>query len=37
MLASNGEIGEPYEQRWIMPCVGLFCLVRGGLVVERCA
>ena len=27
----------PYEQRWIMPSAGLFCLVRGGPVVERCA
>jgi hypothetical protein len=27
----------PYEQRRIMPSAGLFCLVRGGLVVERCA
>ena len=31
------DITPPYEQRWIMPSAGLFCLVRGGLVVERCA
>ena len=27
----------PYEQRWVMPSAGLFCLVSGGPVVERCA
>ena len=36
-LASNGEIGDPYEQRRIMPSARLFRLVRGGPVVERCA
>ena len=28
---------DPYEQRRIMPSAGLFFLVRGGPVVERCA
>jgi len=35
-LCSAGH-NPPYEQRRIMPSAGLFCLVRGGLVVERCA
>jgi RNA-directed DNA polymerase len=33
----SAEHKEPYEQRRIMPSAGLFCLVRGGPVVERCA
>jgi len=33
----SAEHNPPYEQRRIMPSAGLFCLVRGGLVVERCA
>ena len=33
----SAEHKEPYEQRRIMPSAGLFCLVRGGRVVERCA
>jgi hypothetical protein len=36
-LASTGEIAEPYEQRRIMPSAAVFCVVRGGVVVERCA
>src|SRR6478609_4446694 len=27
----------PYDQRRLMPSAGLFCLVRGGPVVQRCA
>jgi RNA-directed DNA polymerase len=27
---------DPYDQRRLMPSDGLFCLVRGGPVVERC-
>ena len=33
----SAEHNPPYEQRRIMPSAGLFCLVRGGPVVERCA
>ena len=33
----SAEHKAPYEQRRIMPSAGLFCLVRGGPVVERCA
>ena len=33
----SAEHKPPYEQRRIMPSAGLFCLVRGGPVVERCA
>ena len=32
MLERTGEITPPYEQRRIMPSAGLFCLVRGCLV-----
>src|SRR6476469_5634154 len=28
---------DPYDQRRLMPSAGLFCLVRGGPVVQRCA
>jgi hypothetical protein len=37
MFASSGDTDAPYEQRRIMPSAGLFCLVRGGPVVERWA
>jgi hypothetical protein len=37
MLESNGESGEPYEQRWVMRSVSLDRLQRAGLMVERCA
>jgi len=36
-FAKIGEIAEPYEQRRIMPSAAVFCLVSGGVVVERCA
>jgi hypothetical protein len=36
-FANNGEIADPYEQRRVMPSAAVFCLVRGGVVVERCA
>jgi len=31
------EHNDPYDQRRLMPSAGLFCLVRGGPVVQRCA
>jgi hypothetical protein len=37
MLASKGEIEDPYEQRWVMRSVSLDRLLRAGLTVERCA
>jgi hypothetical protein len=37
MFASSGEIGDPYEQRWVMRSVSLDRLLRAGLMVERCA
>jgi hypothetical protein len=37
MFANTGETADPYEQRRIMPSAAVFCLVRGGVVVERCA
>jgi retron-type reverse transcriptase len=33
----SAEHNDPYEQRRIMPSAAVFCLVRGGVVVERCA
>jgi hypothetical protein len=33
----SAEHKPPYEQRRIMPSAAVFCLVRGGVVVERCA
>jgi hypothetical protein len=33
----SAEHKDPYEQRRIMPSAAVFCLVRGGVVVERCA
>jgi len=37
MFASSGEIGDPYEQRWVMRSVRLDLLLRAGLTAERCA
>jgi len=37
MLAINGEIGHPYEQRWVMRSEGLPVLVKAVPVVERCS
>jgi retron-type reverse transcriptase len=33
----SAEHNPPYEQRRIMPSAAVFCVVRGGVVVERCA
>ncbi|HWM03845.1 MAG TPA: hypothetical protein VNP92_16040, partial [Actinophytocola sp.] len=33
----SAEHNPPYEQRRIMPSAAVFCLVRGSVVVERCA
>jgi hypothetical protein len=35
MLASRGETGEPYEQRWVMRSVDPSALVRAGAGAER--
>jgi len=37
MFASSGDTDAPYEQCRIMPSAALFCLVKAGSVVERCA
>jgi hypothetical protein len=37
MFASTGEIGEPYEQRWVMRSVRGLPLVGVVVVVGRCA
>jgi hypothetical protein len=37
MLASSGEIGEPYEQRWVMRSAGRLPLAGAVVTTERCA
>jgi hypothetical protein len=36
-FANDGEIADPYEQRWVMCSAGLFPLVRRAAAVEHCA
>jgi len=36
-LANKGEIGEPYEQRWVMDSVRALSLVGTVVVIEHCA
>ncbi len=37
MFASSDEMGEPYEQRWVMHSVDPSTLVKVGIGTERCA
>jgi hypothetical protein len=37
MFASSGEMGEPYEQRWVMESVQALSLVGTVVVIEHCA